>query len=54
MTAIPLEDVPLKQRFYYYRGKVPRFLREAHTADELYWSIRNAKRAAKKLAEASQ
>ena len=36
------QDVPLKQRFYYYRGKVLRFRKAGSDADERYWALRNA------------
>ena len=36
-----IEDVPLKQRFYYYRGKVLRFRKAGFDADQMYWTLRN-------------
>jgi len=36
-------DVPLKQRFYYYRGKVLRFRKAGFDADQMYWALRNQK-----------
>ena len=34
-------DVPLKERFYYYRGKVLRFKKGSFDADQAYWALRN-------------
>lgn len=36
------QDVPLKQRFYYYRGKVLRFRKAGSDADQMYWALRNS------------
>jgi hypothetical protein len=41
-SGVALEDVPLKQRFYYYRGKVLRFRRAGFDADQAYWDLKNA------------
>ena len=42
-AGIGTEGVPLKQRFYYYRGKVLRFRKAGFDADEMYWALRNQK-----------
>ena len=41
MTSIPVADVPLKERFYVYRGVVLHQRTSAAHFDDLYWQIKS-------------
>jgi len=41
MTSIPVADVPLKERYYVYRGVVLHHRTSAAHFDDLYWQIKN-------------
>ena len=41
-AGLGTESVPLKERFYRYRGKVVRFRTKGFDADQEYWALKTA------------